>query len=437
VLAPLSLLNAIGHGIPLQKVRKSVKKKVNVGLGFMTGRRSFKSLLRTYVDGWNESQRLEPAPHVALHLFVAYDLMYTNTQVADYAVTDDEVVRTVTSAHYVTGPSMRTEAQGLVKRKILTSREAKILFGGQGYSAKRNAILYLAVKQELDYLIFLDDDEYPLAPIRIDDRDFWTGQAVIANHLKYLPEADITNGHHCGYVSPIPQFQWNDQLSKDDFRLFIEAISNDILNWGSIEKLMGSGGVTYASRSMLETTQAEEVLETGGTKFISGSNLGLSLKPCSRLRPFWSPPGARGEDAFLSTCLSDRTVLRIPVYVFHDGFSQHLHLLRGVLPASLKAVRSHDAYAARRFLRACVGWIRYKPMLTYVTHRDGYEAEIANAQERLATAVPRLCAYFGNDDFSRIPLELERYHRLVEGHFRDFEDAKLAWAKVMVHLADA
>ena len=108
-----------------------------------------------------------------------------------------------------------------MKRKILTTKEAKLLFGGQGYGAKRNAILYLAVKDNLDYLIFLDDDEYPLATIRIGDRDFWTGQPVIATHLKYLPESDITQGHHCGYVSPIPQFEWNDQLSKKDFRLFI------------------------------------------------------------------------------------------------------------------------------------------------------------------------------------------------------------------------
>jgi len=403
----------------------------------MTGRKSFKSVLRTYVDSWNESRQSAPARDVALHLFVAYDLTYSNTEVADYTVTDDKVVRAVASAHYITGSSIRTEAQGLVKRKILTSKEAKLLFGGQGYGAKRNAILYLAVKDNLDYLIFLDDDEYPLATIRIGDRDFWTGQPVIATHLKYLPESDITQGHHCGYVSPIPQFEWNDQLSKNDFRLFIEAISNDILNWDSIEELMGSRGVTYADRSIIEAIQAEEIPETDGMKFISGSNLGLNLKPCSRLRPFYSPPGARGEDAFLSTSLSDRKVIRIPSYVFHDGFSYYQHLLRGVLPSTLRAVPSRDAYAARRFLKACIGWIRYKPMLTYVINREGYEAEITSIKERLAIAVPRLCAYFGTDDFNRIPIELEHYHRHVKDHFRDFEDAKIAWARVMASLEDA
>src|SRR5450759_5908771 len=137
----------LGHN---SKARKPLKRKVNVGLGFVTGRKSFKSVLRTYVDSWNESRQSAPARDVALHLFVAYDLTYSNTEVADYTVTDDKVVRAVASAHYITGSSIRTEAQGLVKRKILTSKEAKLLFGGQGYGAKRNAILYLAVKDNLD-----------------------------------------------------------------------------------------------------------------------------------------------------------------------------------------------------------------------------------------------------------------------------------------------
>jgi hypothetical protein len=413
-----------------------LKRRVNVGLGFMTGRSSFKSVLRTYVDSWNASQQTESAQNVALHLFVAYDLKYSNTKVADYAVTDEEVVRSVTAAHYITGSSIRTEAQGLVRRKVLAENEATLLFGRKGYGAKRNAILYMSVKNNLDYLIFLDDDEYPLAVTRMGDREFWTGQPVIANHLKYLSESDITHGHHCGYVSPIPQFEWNAKLSKNDFRMFIEAISNDILNWDSVEQLMNTGGVTYANPATVGATHAEETPETNGMKFISGSNLGLSLKPSSMLRPFYSPPGARGEDAFLSTSLSDRRVLKIPSYVFHDAFSRYQELLRGVLPEALRAVPSGDAHAATRFLKACIGWIRYKPLLAYVTNREGYEDEIARIRENLAVVIPRMCAYFGTDDFNRIPMELERYHRDVKAHFKDFEDQKIAWARVMASMED-
>ncbi|HEY5000329.1 MAG TPA: hypothetical protein VII15_00685, partial [Candidatus Cryosericum sp.] len=196
----------------------------------------------------------------------------------------------------------------------------------------------------------------------------------------------------------------------------------------------GSGGVTYADRSILEAARAEEVLEIGGMKFISGSNLGLSLRARSRLSPFYSPPGARGEDAFLSTVLGDRKVMKIPTYVFHDGFLRHRHLVTGVLPRELRAVSSSDPDVVERFLNACIGWIRYKPLLTYVINRKGYDVEIAAIKEKLAVSIPRLCAYFGSDDFNRIPIELEYYHRHVESHFKDFEDSKIAWATVMASL---
>ena len=79
-----------------------------MGLGFVTGRESFKRVLRTYIDNWNESSRRSGATQdVALHLFVAHDLAYTNTEAADYEVTDDEVVRSVASVHSISDSSMR------------------------------------------------------------------------------------------------------------------------------------------------------------------------------------------------------------------------------------------------------------------------------------------------------------------------------------------
>jgi len=45
-----------------------------------------------------------------------------------------------------------------------------------------------------------------------------------------------------------------------------------------------------------------------------------------------------------------------------------------------------------------------------------------------------MCAYFGTDGFNRIPRELEYYHHHVEDHFKDFEDSKIAWAKIMASL---
>ncbi len=410
------------------------KKKINVGIGFVTGRKNFKSVVKTYASNWNESNLIEDK-NVALHLFVAYDLKYSNTKVGDYTITDEEILDTVASAHYISDTSIELEAQNLVKNKVLTNKETKLLFG-QGYGMKRNAILYLAMKLNMDYLIFLDDDEYPAATVKIDNNIFWMGQQVIATHMKYLHSSDITHGYHCGYVSPIPQIKWNDQLSEDDFKIFIESISNDIINWDSIRDKMDDGGVTYGNLSIINREKVKEVQEINGMKFISGSNLGFNLKNSKKLFPFYNPPGARGEDTFLSTCIGDCDVTKIPCYAFHDGFSYYQSLLRGVLPVKLKEITTDDSAVVKRFLKASIGWIRYKPLLIYITNRENYNEEIDKIRENLTIVIPKLCDYFGNADFKRILTELELYHNHVEQHYKDFENTKLAWIKVMKSLED-
>jgi hypothetical protein len=412
-----------------------IKKKINVGIGFVTGRKNLKNVVKTYVDNWNESNVVEDKK-IALHLFVAYDLKYSNTKVGDYTITDEDILDTVASAHYISDSSIAIEAQSLVKNKVLTQKETKLVFG-QGYGMKRNAILYLAKKNNMDYLIFLDDDEYPVATVKIGNDIFWMGQAVLATHIQHLASSDITHGYHCGYVSPIPQIKWSDQLSQDDFKLFIEAISNDILNWDSITDKMNSGGVTYSDLSIIDGVKGKAVQEINGMKFISGSNLGFNLKNTDKLFPFYNPPGARGEDTFLSTCIGDCDVTKIPCYAFHDGFSYYQHMLRGVLPIKLREITSDDSDVVKRFLKASIGWIRYKPLLTYITNKENYSTEIAKIRENLIIVIPKLCDYFGNKDFERILTELEYYHSHVEQHLKDFENTKLAWIKVMNSLKDS
>ena len=112
------------------------------------------------------------------------------------------------------------------------------LFFGKGYAAQRNSILYCAIKNGIDYLLFLDDDEYPVAVTKNYVLPIWSGQEVLSTHLANIWKADITNGHHCGYISPIPYIEFNDVLKEDDFRLFIKAISNEVVNWETIRTVM-------------------------------------------------------------------------------------------------------------------------------------------------------------------------------------------------------
>ncbi len=405
------------------------QQEVKVGIGFATGRKSFQKVLRTYIHNWKESG-LVADKRISLNLFVAYDLDYHKTKITDYTNVHPELVEQIDSSKFIGSNSIKEEIDYLIQESVINHQEARIIFG-KGYAAKRNALLYNAIKHKMEYLIFLDDDEYPVAVTNTRKTAIWGGQHVLATHLKHITQADITHGNHCGYISPIPFVEYNDILSEADFRSFIEAISNDILNWDNIKTVMSNGGVTYADTKILTSDDATEVQEINHAKFISGANLCINLTDPRRVFPFYNPPGARGEDTFLSTCLSERKVMRVPCYTFHDGFSTYNHLLEGVLPTRLKFIKAGTDQIITRFYKACIGWIRYKPLLLYITTPDSYEEKIEEMREQLNQTLPKICAYFGQSNFNNVLAELVKYHKNVEKHYRAFKETQLIWAKIM------
>ncbi|MHB1405779.1 MAG: hypothetical protein ACYCV0_09325 [Desulfitobacteriaceae bacterium] len=408
-------------------------KNIKVGIGFATGRRSFQKVLRTTIHNWKESGLVENKK-ISLNLFVAYDLNYHKTKITDYTNIHPELVEQIDSSKFIGSIAIKEEIDYLIRENVININEARMIFG-RGYAAKRNAVLYNAIKNNMDYLIFLDDDEYPMAVTNTRKTAIWGGQHVLLNHLQYITQADITHGHHCGYISPIPYMEFNDTMTETDFRSFIEAISNDIINWDTLKTVMKNGGVTFADTKILTSDEAIEVQETNHAKFISGANLGINLTDSRRIFPFYNPPGARGEDTFLSTCLSERKVLSVPCYTFHDGFSTYNYLLEGVLPIRLKFIKADTELITTRFYKACIGWIRYKPLLLYITQPDRYEEKIKEMREQLHETLPKICTYFGKPDFIKVSAELEKYHRNVEKHYREFLETQRIWAKIMEHFA--
>lgn len=405
---------------------------IKVGVGFATGRKSFLKVLRTYIHSWKESGLVDDK-NVSLNLFVAYDLHYQNTQVSDYTGIHPELAHQIDSRHFIGGYSQQKDIEDLIRRDIISSADAAAIFG-RGYAAKRNSVLYRAMKAKMDYLVFIDDDEYPLAVTNTRNTAVWGGQHVLSTHLKYIKDADFTHGHHCGYISPIPYIDFDKNMTEDVFRSFIEAISNDIVSWDKLKRIMNNGGVSYAETSVLVSDSASEVKEVNHAKFISGANLCINLTKPSRVFPFYNPPLARGEDTFLSTCLGERRVLRVPVYTFHDGFSTYNHLLEGVLPIHLKFVRAEGEKIIDRFYRACIGWVRYKPLLLFITQPDLYDEKISEMRRRLNETLPIVSKFFGHPGFLGIAHELEKFDRNVKKHYEQFLHTQLVWSRLMTHI---
>jgi hypothetical protein len=129
--------------------------------------------------------------------------------------------------------------------------------------------------------------------------------------------------------------------------------------------------------------------------------------------------------------LSDRVVTRVPCYTFHDGFSAYHHLLDGVLPLHLEPVLPDSNVVVTRFYNACVGWIRYKPLLLYVTDPDAYESTIAAMKRTLEEILPKLCAFFDRPEFMNLSTELSKYSKSVPKHYQQFLQIQTAWTALL------
>ena len=404
---------------------------LKVGVGFATGRKSFQNVLRAYVYHLEESGFVVPGK-ASLTLLVAFDPAYSGTTRADYENMEPRVRQWFDDVAFFSPEDVENAAEALVKRGVAPAEEKRLLFGN-GYAAQRNMVLYEAMRRHLDCLIFFDDDEYPMAVTNSNSAGvaLWSGQHVIEAHVKYLRFADVTNGYHCGYISPLPSLELDGILDEDTFRRFIAAMSSDVLKWEDVRATIAGGGVTYADRAVLMQNGPTLVEEENHAKFITGGNLGLSLTGPAKIPPFYNPPGARGEDSFFSTCLADCVVKRVPAYTFHDGFSLYSGLLRGVLPTRLKPVSLYGSRAVTgRFLRACLGWVRYKPLYTRLTRPEGWQNVLDAAGAALTETIPAVCAYFNDRAFADIPVQFAQYRRNIDVHLAEFERVQALWARM-------
>jgi hypothetical protein len=402
------------------------KTKENVAIGFVTGRKSFQNVLKTYGYHW---QGLIQEHSMNIHLIVAYDLNYKHTKVEDYVLLQSKLRNVFQSVLFLGPKEIHQMIEELCSNGVLTSDAANLLFE-KGYAGKRNAVLYAAIRKNMDALLFLDDDEYPLAVTHRHQVALWSGQDIFREHIRNLRKYDVTNGYHCGYISPIPHLDFNAEFTADDFRLLIEAVSNDILNWANIQEIMQNGGVTYADPNVFIEHKTIFLEKGGGDGLpISGSNLGISLQNVKRTVPFFNPQGARGEDTFFSLSLTEQKAARIPVYTFHDGFMQYPGILNGALPLHLKQVEAFDAGVPERFYHACIGWFRYKPLLLYATDSAVYQSQAKELIRKLRYTMPKLEAYF-HLPFNQTIREFVRFSNRVQMDYESYQCNLAAWQEL-------
>ena len=92
----------------------SKQDTVNVGIGFATGRRSFRKVLKTNILSWRECG-LTQNPKFNLNLFVAYDLKYANTKVTDYTGIPPHLLGDLNGTFFLGKTAQAREIRSLVR----------------------------------------------------------------------------------------------------------------------------------------------------------------------------------------------------------------------------------------------------------------------------------------------------------------------------------
>lgn len=397
---------------------------IEFGIGFVTGRPNVCKIINNYYK--NMLKQLEKSEKkVNLTIFLLYDLKYQYVLRENFYGIIPEAYKYI-NIEYITPEDIEEEKKKLIARNGFTKDEVDLFFGN-GHAKGRNTVMYFALKKKMNYLLFWDDDEYPIATVKEDDKILWIPQDNLLKHLENIHEADVTIGYHCGYISPIPYVELGEEISEEEFKNYIEAISNELVSWESIRhKMIDNNGVTFADKNIAEGHSVYELKE----KWVAGSTLCINLNHIDKIPAFYNPPEARGEDTFFSTLLKDAKVLKVPVYHFHDGFLKYTSIIKGRCPKKLRKIKTEEEDIEARFLKASKGWIRYKPLLMYIQNKENYDKNIKEAIEKLEKSAGKIDELFESNSFIKLVKELKEYDKNVEKDYCEYIKTNEIWNKL-------
>lgn len=401
---------------------------MNIGIGFLAGRTNVCNIINHYHH--KLMKQLESYHDVKLVFYILYDLSYQNTAREEFYQVSAEVYKDNIDIRYISPEDIEEEKKKIMVRSELKKEDVD-KFIGNGYGRARNTIMYFAVKEKMDYLFFWDDDEYPVACVKKENEVKWIEQTNLLEHIKHIKNADVTMGLRCGYMSPTPYVRFNEKVREEDFKTYIEAVSNEAVSWEYIKKQMETNkGITYAQEEILNSKDARVLPKVGKENWLLGSGICLNLMHLEAMPAFYNPPLARGEDAFFSTWLEEKTVISVPTYHFHDGFLQYTEIMEENYPKELKETALNSKEVNKRFWGASKGWVKYKPLLIYITQQAQYREKIEEMREKLEVSIPKMNLIFKDIKFDSLLDELEFYSENVEMHFDEYKRVNEIWNKI-------
>ena len=78
-------------------------------------------------------------------------------------------------------------------------------------------------------------------------------------------------------------------------------------------------------------------------------------------------------------------------------------------PKHLEKADNSERVIEKRFFNASIGWIRYKPLLMYISDKEHYQENIKKVYKNLESCIPAMNKIFQIYDFSILLEELVKY----------------------------
>lgn len=409
-----------------------MSKPIQFGIGFLAGRPNVcKIINRYYKDIIEQGEKY--GKDVKFTIFILYDLNYQGTNRIDFYNIKSDVYKKI-EIKYITPEDIEEEKKILASRYDFNKKDIDLILG-HGYARARNSIMYFALKRKIDYLLFWDDDEYLVANVKDENNQIeWVKQDDILQHLKNIKNADVTVGYRCGNMSPVPKIEYNNIITEEDFKNYIDGVSNEAVTWEKVKSQeRQEGGISFADKEIVFKGKAHELKDVGTKNWLLASGICLNLKRLENIPAFYNPPFARGEDTFLSTLLKNSKVVQVPTYHFHDGFLKYSKILEDKYPKEFNRVKL-DGSIEERFLKTSIGWVKYKPLLIYITDRKNYSKIIKQTKEDLEKGIKAVNKLFNTESFNILLDELNSYDKNVKKHYNEYIRTNEVWNKLKTQM---
>ena len=157
-----------------------MEKEINFGIGFVTGRANVCNIINSYYEDILEQTR-KYKQKINITIFILFDTIYQRTPRENFYNIQAKVYKNI-RIKYITPEDIKEEIKKLTVRNDMNEKDMEF-FLGHGHAKGRNTIMYYAIKYKMDYLLFWDDDEYPIAVLKENGKNLWLKQDNIVKHI--------------------------------------------------------------------------------------------------------------------------------------------------------------------------------------------------------------------------------------------------------------